>query len=357
MENAAAGPVVVIDDDEYVLESVAMLLSVSGFEVHPFSNGYDALDRIRGESPHVVLTDVNMPHITGIELLEKIHEIDRDIPVILMTAFAQLEMAVSAIKKGAFDFIIKPFKPPYLIHAIEKGINYKRLVLVEKNYKMELERTVQLRTAELAEALTQMRSMSQETIERLTAAAELRDEDTGRHILRIGLYAQRLAEVMELPQHFVDTIALAATMHDVGKIGIPDAILLKQGPLTREEYDIMKSHTTIGGRILSGSSHKVLQMAASIAMSHHERWDGTGYPAGLKGEETPLEGRIVMLVDQYDALRSKRVYKPAFDHDKTVGIISLGDGRTMPEHFDPRVLKAFVQAATDLDRIFTSQSD
>jgi putative two-component system response regulator len=187
-----------------------------------------------------------MPHITGIELLERIHQQDRDIPVILMTAYAELEMAVSAIKKGAFDFIVKPFNPPYLIHSVEKGINYQRLVLMEKNYKMDLERTVTLRTRELADALDQMRSMSQEIIERLTAAAELRDEDTGLHISRIGLYARRLAEAMAMPEDFTETISIAAAMHDVGKIGIPDAILLKCGPLTEEEFGVMKSHTLVG---------------------------------------------------------------------------------------------------------------
>ncbi len=349
--------ILVVDDDPFVLNYLSTVLEQSEYNVITSGSAEEAMTCLRENNVAVVLSDIRMPQISGLELLEKIHSFDPETPVILMTAYAEIDTAIEAVNKGAFNFITKPFNRAFLLRAVEKAVKHYGLIETEKNYKLMLENTVIQRTRELSDTALMASRMSLEIIQRLSAVAEFRDSYTAAHISRIGLYSGKIAQALGMDREFIEGISVASSLHDIGKIGIPDKILLKNARLTEDEYHTMKEHTVIGSKILSNSSHPTIRMAHSIALNHHERWHGGGYPNGAKGGEIPLEARIVKLADQYDALRSRRTYKPSLSHEETFRIITKGDDRTSPDHFDPDVLAAFVRMASSFDEIFTSHQD
>jgi putative two-component system response regulator len=344
--------ILIVDDQEKNIKILAIVCRNQGYEVLEARTGRQAIDVARDQSPDIIFMDVMMPEMDGFEATKRLKtdSSTAHIPIIIVTALDSREDRLLGINAGADDFLTKPVDSEELLLRLKNNLRNKEFHDFLKNHADILQQQVAERTVQLRQGYI-------DTIHRLVLASEYRDEETGSHIKRISYYTKELALSLGMPAEFSDTIFYASPMHDIGKVAIPDRVLLKAGPLDAAEWETMKTHATIGARILEGSDSPFLTMAVDIAQSHHERWDGKGYPYGLAGEAIPLTARIMNICDQYDALRSRRPYKPPFDHQRTVEIISKGDGRTMPEHFDPEILSAFLRIANRFAEIFASHQD
>lgn len=328
--------ILIADDQLFNIVVLEQLCKELGYDSVKARNGREAVELTRTESPDCILMDVIMPEMDGLEATALLKN-DKDtahIPVIIITALDSRKDRLAGIANGADDFLNKPIDKEELGLRLRNNLRNKEFHDFLAEHKLLLEQQVAERTLWLREGYI-------DTIHRLALASEFKDTCTGAHINRISHYTKEIAEACNLGSEFVESIFYASPMHDIGKVAIPDFIQQKPDPLNASEWQVMKTHTTIGAKILAGSNSPYLQMAVEIAKHHHERWDGKGYPNGLKGEEIPLTARIMNICDQYDALRSERPYKQAFNHEKCCTIILEGSDRTSPEHFDPEVLEVF----------------
>jgi putative two-component system response regulator len=333
-------PVILVVDDQ--LQNVELLeahLVPLGYEIVKAANGEEALGKLSSNQIDLILLDVIMPGMDGFEVTRRIRQDQKNrlMPIILVTVLKETEDRVKGIEAGCDDFISKPVDKMELfarVRSLLKVKDYNDLML---NYRKELESEVTARTEQLKQALERIKTASLDTIYRLSVASEYKDKDTGAHIKRMSRYSVAVARRMGLDENTIETILYSAPMHDLGKIGIPDQILMKPAILDPAEWKIMKMHTVIGAKILQGSDAEFIKSGESIALSHHEKWDGSGYPNGVKGQEIPIAGRIVAIADVFDALTSKRPYKEPFTIEKSLAIVKEGRGT----HFDPDVVDAF----------------
>lgn len=352
MNSKKPATILVVDDEKRNVKLLETLLHAEGYATLSAGDGRSALAVAAAEKPDLVLLDIMMPDMDGFETVARLKADPRlrAVPVIMVTALDDRESKLRALGAGAEEFLAKPFDLADLRVRVRNLLRLKEYGDFLANHNRILEEQVKERTAQLDEAY-------RDTVFTLVRAAEYKDQETGRHVRRISHYCRALAEAMALAAEFCDAIYHASPMHDVGKIGIPDQILLKPGSLTPEEWDIMKTHCALGANILASGTSPYTRMGTEIALNHHEHWDGSGYPNGLKGEAIPLAARIMQICDVYDALRSRRPYKPPLDHGRAVDIISRGDGRTRPAHFDPAILAYFAECADRFAAIYDENTD
>ncbi len=332
----------VVDDNRRNVKICREILEMADFSVVAAENGEAGLRQAKEVQPDVILLDIMMPVMDGIEMLMRLRKdpLIQHIPVLMLSARSATEDVVRALNSGANDYLTKPFSEEELEARVWTLCRMKKAEDGIRRQNEILEHKVRERTAELD-------ATRLEIVRRLGMAAEYRDNETGDHIIRMSKMSMKLGELYGLDNQRQQLLLNASPMHDVGKISIPDAVLLKTGKLTKEEWEIMTRHTTIGARLLDGHDSVLMRMARDIALTHHEKWNGKGYPAGLKGEQIPLEGRIVAIADVFDSLTSRRPYKDPYPIDVACEIIAGERG----EHFDPMLTDLFLEHRAEFERI------
>lgn len=350
----------IVDDEPEIRNLLRLFFDAKGYSVDTACSGNEALSLMNVEKPDIVLMDIGLPGMDGLEVLQNIREKDQETPIIMVTGVNDTDTAVSAMKSGAFDYVTKPIDLKLLEVDVEKAMEKGKLTKAGREYRENLERKVRNSTdaltgtmAELEEAHETIKEAHLDTIYRLSLASEFRNKETASHLKRMSEYSVIIARGMGWNDEEVENMRVASIMHDIGKIGIPDQILLKPGKLTEEEFEVIKKHPKIGYEILVGSDSKFLRIAQEIVLTHHEKWDGSGYCIGLKEDEIPLSGRIVAVADVFDAVTTPRVYKAAFSNGEAYKIISEGSGR----HFDPEVVKAFFSCKNAIEKAQKNYSD
>lgn len=342
-------PVLVVDDEPAIVRMITLTLNRNGYACMSAGNAHEALNLLAENAFDVVITDVQMPGMSGVDLL-KIIKAKYDTDVMVMTGFTEEYDYESTVIAGASDFIQKPLSLKELSIRLKKVLRLRYLMIEREQINRKLKENVEQlekHSSQLESAHQDLQYAYLDTINRLVAATEYKDEDTGDHIVRISRYCTLIAEKLGLPRETVELIQFASPMHDIGKIGIPDHILLKPDRLTAEEFEIVKTHTTIGASILENARADVLKLSHEIALNHHERFNGKGYPRGLSGEDIPISGRIVAIADTFDALTSSRPYKDPYPFDVAVDIILSERG----QHFDPDIVEVFICNIDEIRRI------
>ncbi len=333
----------IVDDEPTNLRLLNKILTQHGYtSIEMIQDPREVIPKYQALKPDLILLDLNMPHLDGFQVISALKALNDDLlpPIIVLTALQRHEALLQALEAGARDYLTKPFERQELLMRVNNLLEAHLAHRMMHNQKQVLEEVISETSAELLKT-------KREIVRRLGMAAEYKDEETGNHILRMSHVSAYICKAIGLSDGECDLMLNASPMHDIGKIGIPDAVLLKPGKLTADEWEIMKTHTTIGEKMLSGDDSTLLKKAKEIAYTHHEKWDGSGYPNGLKAQEIPLFGRIVAIADVFDALSSERPYKKAWSVDDSANYIKENAGI----HFDPRLVETFLKELPEIIKI------